>query len=124
MKRSTPIRRNTPLRSTTGLKRTGRVNPISRKRRRLLDERRRVIEEQAAYRKTCEAGARINQADGRHRCYRVPQDVHEPLMRSRGGSIVDPSNMLFICRACHDWIHNNPALASDLDLLRSRYTKP
>ena len=31
-------------------------------------------------------------------------DVHEPLTRGRGGSIVDPENMRPLCRACHDLV--------------------
>jgi len=46
-------------------------------------------------------------------------DLHEPLTRARGGSILDPANTVAVCRSCHDWIHDNPTAATDLGLLRS-----
>lgn len=51
-------------------------------------------------------------------CRGVADDVHEPLTRARGGSILDPANALAVCRPCHDWIHANPAEATALGLLR------
>lgn len=51
----------------------------------------------------------------------APVDVHELLPRSAGGSITERSNCIAICRTCHDWIHNNPAIARKVGLLKSRY---
>lgn len=51
----------------------------------------------------------------------APQDVHELLRRSAGGSITDESNCIAVCRVCHEWIHANPAAARKLGLLKSRY---
>lgn len=48
-------------------------------------------------------------------------DVHEILARSAGGSILDEANVLCLCRACHDWIGNNPKAALALGLRKSRY---
>jgi hypothetical protein len=40
-------------------------------------------------------------------------DVHERLSRARGGNILDPeqAHMVTTCRACHDWITQNPKAA-------------
>jgi hypothetical protein len=74
-----------------------------------------------AERTRCQAGNLIYSKDAKHRCGITPTDVHEPLTRARGGSITDPTNALVICRACHDWIHGNPAASLELGLLRSGY---
>ena len=42
------------------------------------------------------------------KCLGVATDIHEPLTRARGGSIIDRGNMIQVCRMCHDWIHENP----------------
>lgn len=34
-------------------------------------------------------------------CTSLADDVHEPLTRSRGGSITDPANAVPLCRPCH-----------------------
>ena len=41
-------------------------------------------------------------------CGHWADDVHEPLTRARGGSIVDPDNMIALCRACHDEVTFRP----------------
>jgi len=115
MKRSGPLKRLTPLKSTTP------ISKVSKKRQRLNNERRKVVKQLFGTRKTCEAGPRIRNVDQVHRCQVVPSDVHEPLTRARGGSIVDPNNMLVVCRACHDWIHHHPKDASSVGLLVSSY---
>lgn len=38
-------------------------------------------------------------------------DVHEPLLRSRGGDITDPDQCVALCRSCHDFVHNFPLIA-------------
>lgn len=35
-------------------------------------------------------------------------DIHEPLTRARGGSIVDPDNQAPLCRPCHDEVTFRP----------------
>lgn len=40
-------------------------------------------------------------------------------LRSQGGSD-DPANLLAVCHRCHRWIHDNPAAAQGLGLLRRR----
>lgn len=82
----------------------------------------------------CEAGVAIgtiasvtisfNDRDRGYRaalCDVASVDVHEILARSAGGSILDPANVLAVCRACHDWIGDHPREALALGLRRSRY---
>ena len=38
-------------------------------------------------------------------------DIHEVLSRARGGSILDPSNLVALCRQCHSFITQNPLVA-------------
>jgi 5-methylcytosine-specific restriction endonuclease McrA len=45
-------------------------------------------------------------------------DVHELVRRSQGGSILDESNCITVCRPCHRRINANPALAVELGLAR------
>lgn len=67
----------------------------------------------------CAAGYAI----GGSVCARLAVDVHEILPRSAGGSIVDATNLLRVCRACHRWIHEHPKEARALGLLASRYDR-
>jgi hypothetical protein len=46
-------------------------------------------------------------------------DVHEVLTRARGGSILDESNCMTVCRSHHDWIGNNQAEALARGWLKS-----
>lgn len=46
------------------------------------------------------------------RCWRQRAvDVHEVKSRARGGSITDPSNLVCLCRPCHDLITRSPERA-------------
>jgi 5-methylcytosine-specific restriction endonuclease McrA len=38
-------------------------------------------------------------------------DIHEVVSRARGGSILDPRNLVALCRPCHSWVTENPAEA-------------
>lgn len=38
-------------------------------------------------------------------------DIHEVVSRARGGSILDPRNLVALCRPCHSWITTHPAEA-------------
>jgi 5-methylcytosine-specific restriction endonuclease McrA len=38
-------------------------------------------------------------------------DIHEVVSRARGGSILDPSNLVALCRQCHSFITQNPLVA-------------
>lgn len=45
-------------------------------------------------------------------------DVHELVRRSQGGSILDESNVLAVCRPCHTRIGNEPKLSFELGLAK------
>ena len=45
-------------------------------------------------------------------------DVHEIVRRSQGGSILEESNLMCVCRPCHMRIGNDPQLAFDLGLAK------
>ncbi len=115
------MKRSGPLKRSSSLKRTSRLAPVSKKRQRENNQRRAVIKKVLEHRKACEAGRLIGTVDNKHRCSGQPDDIHEPLTRARGGSIVDPANMVVVCRLCHDWIHVNPRLATSVGLLVSAY---
>ncbi len=127
MKR-TPLKRKTPLR------------PVSKKRQRVQAQRRELVRNELEYRQWCEAGSHItryllaqltetqkrifetsiktNRDTARLVCDGRAVDIHEPLTRARGGSILDPQNTMAVCRSCHTWIHDNPENATKLGLLK------
>jgi 5-methylcytosine-specific restriction endonuclease McrA len=41
------------------------------------------------------------------------QDIHELKSRARGGSITDEENLVALCRNCHRWVTENPAMAKE-----------
>lgn len=86
------------------------VRRVSKKRARENRLRRKAVDEKYGDSPACEV-----LAEG---CTGRAVDVHEPLTRARGGSIVDPDNMVAVCRVCHDWIHANPVEATELGWLR------
>jgi len=49
------------------------------------------------------------------------QDVHELKSRARGGSITDESNLVCLCRKCHNWITTNPKLAQEQGWLKNSW---
>jgi hypothetical protein len=103
MKR-TPLHRRTPLRR------------VSLKRQRVNRERRELVRSELTKRPRCEAG-HLTPAS----CSGYATDIHEPLTRARGGSILDVANTVAVCRGCHDWIHTHPESATRLGLLRSKH---
>lgn len=48
-------------------------------------------------------------------------DIHEILARSAGGSILDESNALAVCRPHHDRIGRCPTWATERGFRKSRY---
>lgn len=127
MKRS-PLARRSPLKpasrltSKTKITARKRLPPVSDRRRILNDERRDVllVVRARVYCEACPvllaAGILVDPA-----C-RVPhhgRDGHEVWTRGRGGSIVDPSNIMFVCRPAHSWIGDHPAEARRLGLVAS-----
>lgn len=99
MKR-TPLKRKTPLK------------PRSDKTAAKYVDRRAFVADQLRRRPCCEFPLR---------CWNRAVDIHEPLLRSRGGSILDPENTVALCREHHDWVHANPAKATELGLMKSAY---
>ena len=109
MKRSAPLRRVTGLsRSTTPMRKRSRKTAALYR-----DERVPLVRRLLAERPACEA--RFSPA-----CTGRSVDCHEPLSRARGGSITDEANVMCVCRACHDAIHDNPAESERRGFLRGR----
>ena len=96
----------------------------SEKRQKLYVERRALVEELLSNRPRCEAcGPRKGEEIYLLDCvgYLVYKenravDVHELKRRSQGGSILDPKNLITVCRDCHRWINDNPEWATHLGL--------
>lgn len=102
MKRS-PIKRRTPLKATK------RIAAQSAKRK--VDNRKRAV-----LRKQLlgERGPRCEYPG----CTKQWVDMHEVLKRSRGGSILDPSNIKLLCRPHHEWTESHPNEAHAAGFLR------
>ena len=106
----------------TPLKRKTRLNPVSKKRAAFYVECREFVKK------------KIDDAGGLCVVGKVVPDgcggfadaieVHEPLTRGRGGSIVDEDNIILVCRHCHTWIHDHPVIATFRGLLRSGNEAP
>jgi hypothetical protein len=54
-------------------------------------------------------------------CQSKSVDIHEPLTRARGGSILSKDNAIATCRHCHSQIHIHPNQATDRGFLISRW---
>lgn len=87
------------------LARTGRLRAVSVKRQRENRERRAMVAAMTGgERPLCAAWLAVQP----EWCTRWADDAHEPLSRARLGSITDPANCRFLCRACHDVITFRP----------------
>lgn len=95
MKRSGPPQRRTPLKTRS------RIKPKV-KDRTVWDDTRQAVSFRA--RGFCEVGA--------DSCSTLGHEAHHVRMRSQGGSD-DPENLLWVCRACHSFIHLHPAISYD-----------
>jgi hypothetical protein len=71
----------------------------------LLRERRKLIPEE---RPACEWP---------WHCGKLADDWNEKLLRSRGGSITDPKNRMWLCRDHHDYFHAHPKEMHELGLM-------
>ena len=94
---------------------------ISKKRAKEQRKRARMVSEELAVRELCEAGSLIYLKADKSVCAGRSTELHEPLTRARGGSILDPDNTIAVCRNCHRWIHDNPHSATQLGLLKSQH---
>lgn len=119
----TPLYRTQPLRRGSSMLKRSRLQAVSPKRRNLNAARSRFVKNELNNRVRCEAGIIIHRATDKQwiSCQGNAVELHEPLTRARGGSIVDPTNTVAICRACHDWVHTNPKTAQTIGLLESQY---
>jgi len=92
LSRKTPMKRNRP-------KSDSQFHPAAR------------AEIERRSNRQCEVGTKFCTIKGEH--------IHHRLRRSQGGGGT-VQNGLMCCRACHDWIHANPAIAYEKGwLLRS-----
>lgn len=128
MKRSGPPQRKVPLKRTPMRRTPGpaaatlRTDARPRKPLRQQSAKRRAenrVRDAVKRRLVAERGpwcqARLDGCDG------LAVDAHELLARSAVGSITDESNIILVCRSCHDWIGAHPREATALGLRRSRY---
>ena len=115
------------------------LKPRSKKRAQLMREvRGPLVREILEERPWCERGvaARIDEFVTGEYWSKETQinrstQVHEKLTRARGGDITDKANCVALCRACHGWIHDHPAVATeegwlehrkaDIDVMPRRY---
>lgn len=93
------------LRRTGTLARTGRIPPVSAKRRRENRERRAMITATFGSGQPLCAVWLLIQPEW---CTQWADDAHEPLTRARRGSITDPGNCRPLCRTCHDMVTFRP----------------
>jgi hypothetical protein len=94
----------------------------SKKMQQTYLERRPLVARLLAERPWCEACPVFAGHDGKVTYVRQPSvDIHEVLTRGRGGSILDESNLLAVCRPCHRRIDRYPTLANDLGLTRASW---
>ncbi len=80
------------------------LRPISKKRARTLPKRREALEQRVEGQPCVGRAGSI--------CEGAAVVGHEPLLRSRGGDPTDPKQIIPLCGACHEWVHNFPLLAS------------
>lgn len=122
MKR-TPLQRKTPLQRGAPLARSKPLAKQSPKRKREQSQRRKLVDKVLSTRTRCEAGDLIRTVQPGFKCGGYSVDVHEPLTRARGGSILDEENTIAVCRICHDWIHTHPLHAEQVGLLRRSWQR-
>ena len=104
--------KRTPLKRKTPLKRTGSLAPVSKKRAKTNRQRAKFVKEELDKRRWCEAHIP-------NVCTRYATEIHEPILRSAGGSILDVTNSVAICLMCHRWVHDNVAEAKKIGLIKS-----
>jgi 5-methylcytosine-specific restriction endonuclease McrA len=119
LNRRKPLKSKTPLKAKTGLKKTGQLKKRSKKMEDTYKERRPFVERILRERPLCEACRIFAAHDGKQVFnHHMSRDVHEIIRRSQGGSILDDSNVLAVCRPCHMRIGNYPELAFQLGLAK------
>ena len=87
-------------------------------------ERRKIVRELLEERPFCEACPIFAKHDGKITYVRRGSvDIHEIIRRNQGGSILETSNLMAVCRECHNRIGSQPALAFELGLARHGWEK-
>lgn len=95
------------------------INNRSKKREEDYKLRRPLVERLLKERPFCEACKVFAGHDGKTTyTHKQAQDIHEIVRRSQGGSILDETNLMAVCRPCHQRIGNYPQLAFDLGLAK------
>lgn len=109
MRRSGPLRRGAPL------ARSGKIAPVSKKRKAEAGARRSTVAEVVARDGACVAALR-----GAPGPCMGPLTAHEVVKRSQGGSHLDPANCLALCWQHNGWVEMHPNHARELGLVASR----
>lgn len=113
------LNRRTPLKRTPLKRGTKALAKRSKKTEEKYVERRELVARILQERPLCEACRAFAAHDGKSTFNQhMSRDVHEIVRRSQGGSILDESNVLAVCRPCHIRIGNEPALAFELGLAK------
>jgi hypothetical protein len=106
------VKRGKPLKRTP-------LNKRSQKQKDIYKERIPLVKKLLGERPWCEACPRFAQHDNLAVYIRRPsEDIHELVRRSQGGSILDESNLMAVCRMCHRRIGDYPELAFELGLAK------
>ena len=126
MERRKPLQRKTPLKQGAELKRSGRINPVSKRRARVNRQRSKNLREAwgpkpwlcqfARFGSRHLAGVEISMQE--LRCF-GEVDGHEILKRSRSGrdeNLLDPSGMVPLCSHHNSWVERFPKEAEALGL--------
>lgn len=118
------LSRKKPLRSKSPLKQKTAIRKRSKKMEKVYEERRVFVQRILKERPLCEACRVFAMHDGKATFNQhMSRDVHEIVRRSQGGSILEESNVLAVCRPCHMRIGNFPQLAFDLGLAKHGWEK-
>lgn len=105
------------------LKRT-RLRRRSKKTEEKYVDRRALVKKILSERPLCEACKIFAKHEGKVTYnHHLSRDLHEIVRRSQGGSILDESNILAVCRPCHVRITANPELAFSLGLAKRSWEK-
>lgn len=118
------MKRRKPLKSKTGLKSKKGLNKRSKKMTETYELRRPFVAKILSERPLCQACRVFAEHDEKPTFNQhMSRDVHEIVRRSQGGSILDESNVLAVCRPCHVRIGNYPELAFQLGLAKHGWEK-
>lgn len=118
------LSRKKPLRAKKGLTQKTPIRKRSKKMEAKYEDRRILVQKVLKERPLCQACKVFAAHDGKVTFNQhMSRDVHEIVRRSQGGSILDESNVLAVCRPCHIRIGNFPELAFKLGLAKHGWEK-